>query len=314
MSPSKPINRGPRFGAVPTTNNEPMRSVEFAAFTGDYSRTVARPYWFENGEAELVFDPWSSHDEAFVDHWTLHTLWAENIHQNVLAGNLKKPANFKWEKVFIVGRGESLERYPEVLEYRDCPAIFLNHAYTMAHSRPGDFVMSMDTRILNTEWKHGIEDLSLIALPGHSPEFITAGWKDVFGYTFFQHAPLNDWMRREYPEFPALADCISVAVSALQLAAMNGAKEIVLFGQDFCSYTKRPMMGQLLDWRKQDVWTTPPLAKMAMAVTQMANFVVEHCDCEIINASGGGLLGRNLLKIDEFEVFPWIKQEARNDD
>lgn len=255
-------------------------------------------YWIEptSGAAQVVFDPWGARDQAINTHSGMHTEWAENIHENHKRGNLLEPAVFpewKGKTVVLAGRGPSLKESARYLEEAQVPTVFLNHAYLDAEVWPDSWVATIDScfKTVRTDAEK-VKGLGLISMPGISTEIVEDyPWRERRGFTFWNVAPLNDWMRRMYPGHPELIECASVSVSALHLMALSGVRRVVCVGWDFC--------GSGDDARTPDingdiVTTSFHHLRASQAATFFARILGQHSEMEIINASGRGLFGLNV--------------------
>lgn len=270
--------------------------------------TVASPFW--NDGKSYIFDPWSDREGATVIHDHGHTRWAEAIFDNWQAENFKKPATFDWsdKTVYIVGRGESLDWATKHLnkKKRTGVALVLNHACCndKLKMKDQDYAMVVDDRANSTI--HGdVSGLSLIGCPNLNEEFMNKGWKDTYGFTLWPNAPLNNFMRKLYPDLPQLNEMMSVSTCAMHLAAINGAKRIVLVGHDHTDEA-----GSLkFSWSsKKAVKTNPYLARLSQALSVMAFYIQRHTGIEVINCSKVPMVGYDMLAKGEAKELDFITQ------
>lgn len=276
-------------------------------FNGNLDKTIAVPYW--DDDQSYVFDPWASREHAKVIHDHGHTRWAESIFDNWQAGNFSKPANFDWsgKTVYIVGRGISLKWAVRHLnkKKRKGPMIALNHACMEEELdfKEDDYVMVVDDRAEDTITRD-VSGLNLIGCPNIKKSFLEKGWGEIFGYTLWPNAPLDNFMRRLFPDLPQLNETMSVSVCAMHLAALSGAKRIVFVAHDHSVESG----GLNFSWGKGfSTKTNLYLARLSQAMAVMAYYITQHTECEIVNCSKIPTLGYDMLAKGEAKKFDFIK-------
>lgn len=269
-------------------------------------KVVAASYWPD--DEHWVFDPWASRVGANNIHNHCHTTWARSIMLNKREGKLTNPAIFDWKgkTIYIVGRGKSLSDNIEALNRRsgDEIAVFMNQSFLAEgiEFKEQDFVCCMDSNVLKTVPADAAKGKKLIACVTVCPELIGYDWEAVYGFTLWPSAPLNDLMRDEFPCLPQVNECLGIAVSAMHLAAMNGAARIVLVGQDCTSDNGEvaiPLDGKVV--RAENYYM-----QLAQAMGCMAYFIHKRTGCEIINTSTDKLVGFNVIN-QSHGFMPWIQ-------
>jgi uncharacterized Rossmann fold enzyme len=269
--------------------------------------TTASKFWNEDGH--YIFDPWNSREGAETIHSHGHTRWAEAIFDNWVAKNFTKPAFFDWsgQTVYLVGRGVSLDWAAKHLNKRKRKgvAIVLNHACENKNLKikKQDFVMVVDDRAEKTILSD-VSDYRLIGCPCLKESFISRGWREIYGYTLWPDAPLNRFMRKLFPGLPELNEMMSVSVCAMHLAALNGAKRIVLVGHDHADGN-----GKLtFSWAHgMSVKTNLYLAKLSQAIASMAYFITQHTGAEVVNCSKIPIVGYDMMADGEAKILGSIK-------
>lgn len=269
-------------------------------------KVVAAAYWHD-GE-HWLFDPWASNRGAGNIHNHCHTHWARSILHNLRNGKIESPAIFDWrgKTVYIVGRGESLKENVEALNRRpdESIAIFLNHAFKEEgiEFRQQDFVCCMDSHVINTISAGDAQGKNLIACVTVCPEILAYPWSAIYGFTLWPEAPLNDLMREEFPDLPAINECLGIAVSAMHLAAANGAARIVLVGQDCTDANGK----KTVELPNGAVRADEYYIQLAQALGLMAYFAYRRTECEIVNTSRNRLVGFNVIN-PRLGFMPWVK-------
>lgn len=271
-----------------------------------FDKVVAASYWPD--QEHWVFDPWASREGAQNLHMHCHTKWARSIVHNKRQGLLKNPARFDWsgKTIYIVGRGKSLQENAKALNRRSDSeiAIFLNHSFKCAgvEYKPQDFVCAMDAAVQHTVSADDANGKSLIACVSMCPEVLKYPWRSVYGFSLWPSAPLNDLMRKEFPHLPEVNECLGIALSALHLASLNGAKRIILVGQDYTSDDGK--FG--IKTPDGTVHADEYYMQLAQAIGLMAYFAFKRTGAEVVNCSRDRLAGFNILNPD-LGYMPWVK-------
>ena len=277
--------------------------------------TIPAQYW--DDDCHWMFDPWASREKALNIHGPEHMAWAERMFDNWQQRNCHLPAAFNWkdETVYLVGRGVSLPDAIPALNSsaRQGRAIFLNSAYAHldVHCKEQDFAMSFEAKISrNEEMKKRSWGMNFITAPIMAPEVFAWDWRCVFNFTFWNDAPLNNFMRKLFPDLPQLVECLGVSCSALHLAALNGAKKIILVGQDNAHLASdEEPEDSVKGMRLPDgriITAHQYYAQIAMANTILAFFVHKRTGAQIVNCSGIPLVGMDLFGAEGLTPVPWM--------
>ena len=274
---------------------------------------VPAKYW--GGNNHWMFDPWAKREGALNIHNHRHTAWAQHIFDNwAFMYDRISPANFDWrgETIFIVGRGESLSQSAPALNSaaREGRCLWLNSAccHPGVEMKPQDYVMAFDAAIsTDVAMKGAAKGRKFITAPIMAAEVVKWPWANVFGFTLWNDAPMNGFMRNLFPDLPELVECLGVNVSALHLAALSGAKKIVLVAQDCVSDTDIGNQGMIThNMPSGTVQSDIYYSQLAMAVSMLSFFAFKHTGVEIVNCSGTALIGHDLLS-KNCSPFPWMK-------
>ena len=151
--------------------------------------------------------------------------------------------------------------------------------------------------------------MNFITAPIMAPEVFAWNWHEIFSFTLWNNAPLNSFMRKLHPGLPELVEFLGISCSAFHLAAMSGAKKIVLVGQDNARQPDKEPADSILGIPLPSgdiVESHTYYAQIAMANTIFGFFAFKRTGVEIVNCSKIPLVGHDLFAPDGLRPVPWM--------
>jgi hypothetical protein len=280
-------------------------------------KMVGVPYWCDHDH--WMFDPWALPDGAENIHMHHHTRWAQFLFDNWRSQKFSRPAVFNWagENVILAGRGQSLEAALPLLAdpQRTARVIWMNSAIGTEAFRPDlDFAMCYEAAVGQQALAKYAPGRRLIAAPQVGAVVPSWPWAEIYGFVNWNKAPLNDFARHLFPNFPGLVECLGIATAAMHLAAKSGARQITLIGQDMTLAPDAPLtpenLGEVLIALPggREVRSEVYYAQLAMACGALGFFVHKRTGARLVNCSADPLIGMDIFAGEnEAQPLPWFE-------